>query len=214
MAALAVLPGCAAFGLDYGSGPGLLFNTMQNVFVSMGTFGNLIGFLFYFLVFIAAITSSISLYEVIVTNRLDNAREKGKKANRAKIICVAAVITTIIGLPVALDAIGGWFSGEPGLIPAPYQLLGYEFGAEGVPMFIDAWLDFFDVLSEGILMPLGALIMTVLIGWVYKTDFVRAECEASGHKYRLAKVYEVCFKFITPIGVAIVLIGQIMDFFL
>ena len=214
MAALAVLPGCAAFGLDYGSGPGLLFNTMQNVFVSMGTFGNLIGFLFYFLVFIAAITSSISLYEVIVTNRLDNAREKGKKANRAKIICVAAVVTTIIGLPVALDAIGGWFSGEPGLIPAPYQLLGYEFGAEGVPMFIDAWLDFFDVLSEGILMPLGALIMTVLIGWVYKTDFVRAECEASGHKYRLAKVYEICFKFITPIGVAIVLIGQIMDFFL
>ena len=55
---------------------------------------------------------------VIVTNRLDNAREKGKKANRAKIICVSAVVTTIIGLPVALDAIGGWFSGEPGLIPA------------------------------------------------------------------------------------------------
>ena len=105
MAAMAVLPGCAAFGLDYGSGPGLLFNTMQNVFVSMGTFGNLFGFLFYFLVFIAAITSSISLYEVIVTNRLDAAREKGKKSNRAKIICIAAVITTLVGLPVALDAI-------------------------------------------------------------------------------------------------------------
>ena len=142
------------------------------------------------------------------------AREKGKKSNRAKIICIAAVITTLVGLPVALDAIGGWFSGEPGIIPAPYQILGYEFGAEGVPMFIDAWLDFFDVLSEGILMPLGALIMTVLIGWVYKTDFVRHECEVSGHKYRLAKVYEICFKFITPLGVTIVLIGQIMDFFL
>ena len=214
MAACAVLPGCAAFGLDYASGPSLLFNTMQNVFLSMGTFGNLFGFLFYFLVFIAAVTSSISLFEVIVTWKLDQARERGKKGNRTVIICVAAAVSFAIGLPVALDAIGGWFTQKPGIVPAPYQLLGMEFGAEGVPMFIDAWLDFFDVLSEGILMPLGALIMTVLIGWVYKTNFVREECEISGHKYRLPKVYEACFKFITPIGVTIVLIGQIMDFFL
>ena len=213
MAACAVLPGCAAFGLDYASGPSLLFNTMQNVFLSMGTFGNLVGFLFYFLVFIAAVTSSISLFEVIVTWKLDQARERGKTASRTKIITIAACVSFALGLPVALDGLGA----ANAAVPAPYLILGMtpEQLANGeVPMFIDCWLDFFDVLSEGILMPLGALIMTVLIGWVYKTKFVKEECEISGHKYRLPKVYEACFRFITPIGVIIVLIGQLMDFFL
>ncbi len=213
MAACAVLPGCAAFGLDYASGPSLLFNTMQNVFLSMGTFGNLVGFLFYFLVFIAAVTSSISLFEVIVTWKLDQARERGKTASRTKIITIAACVSFALGLPVALDGLGA----ANAAVPAPYLILGMtpEQLANGeVPMFIDCWLDFFDVLSEGILMPLGALIMTVLIGWVYKTNFVKEECEISGHRYRMPKIYEACFRFITPIGVVIVLIGQLMDFFL
>lgn len=66
MAGMAVMPACAAFGMDYGSGAGLLFNTLQVVFVDgMGGFiGNLMGFVFFALVFIAAITSSISLLEV------------------------------------------------------------------------------------------------------------------------------------------------------
>ena len=213
MAACAVLPGCAAFGLDYASGPSLLFNTMQNVFLSMGTFGNLVGFLFYFLVYIAAVTSSISLFEVIVTWKLDQARERGKTASRAKIITIAACVSFALGLPVALDGLGA----ANAAVPAPYLILGMtpeQLANDEVPMFIDCWLDFFDVLSEGILMPLGALIMTVLIGWVYKTNFVKEECEISGHRYRLPKVYEACFRFITPIGVIIVLIGQLMDFFL
>ena len=68
MAACAVLPGLR--GLRHGvrpAVPGLLFNTMQNVFLSMGSFGSFVGFMFYFLVFIAAVTSSISLFEAVVT---------------------------------------------------------------------------------------------------------------------------------------------------
>lgn len=63
--------------------------------------------MFYFLVFIAAVTSSISLFEAIVTWRIDANREKGKTSNRTKIMCVSAVLSLIVGLPVALDAIGG-----------------------------------------------------------------------------------------------------------
>src|SRR5699024_2967063 len=107
MAACAILPACAAFGMEYSQGPGLLFNTMQNVFLSMGSFGSFVGFIFYFLVFIAAVTSSICLFEAIVTWRIDANREKGKTSNRTKIMCVAAVLSLIVGLPVALDAIGG-----------------------------------------------------------------------------------------------------------
>lgn len=211
MAACAILPACAAFNMEYSQGPGLLFNTMQNVFLSMEGFGSFVGFIFYFLVFIAAITSSISLFEAIVTWRIDANREKGKKSNRTKIMCVAAALSLVVGLPVALDALGG---GNAAIAP-PYELIGYQ-AAEGykIPMFIDCWLDFFDVISEGILMPLGALVMALLIGWKWKTkNLVVPECEASGHKFWGYGFFNFCFKFVTPIGMAVVLIGQIIDFF-
>lgn len=211
LAAMAVMPACAAFGVDYASGPGLLFSSMQQVFFNMGTFGSFVGFMFYFLVFIAAVTSSISLLEVICVYRLDSQREKGKNPDRAKTTAVAAVLTFVIGLPVALDALG---SGGAA-IGSPYELIGYT-AAEGykIPMFIDCWLDFFDVISEGILMPLGALIMSVLIGWKFKTkDLIVPECEQSGHKFWGYGFFNFCFKYVTPIGMALVLIGQIIDFF-
>ncbi len=143
--------------------------------------------MFYFLVFIAAVTSSISLFEAIVTWRIDAGREKGKKVNRTSTMCVAAVLSLIVGLPVALDAIGGGVTGVAGAIPAPYTFFGMsidQLTAGEIPMFIDSWLDFFDVISEGILMPLGALVMALLIGWKWKTkDLIVPECEASGHKF-------------------------------
>jgi len=106
MAGMAVMPACAAFGVDYGRGPGLLFVSMQTVFENMGSFGNFVGFMFYFLVFIAAITSSISLLEVCTTYQIDRNIAKGKDPNRKKVSCVYAIIIFIIGLPVALDALG------------------------------------------------------------------------------------------------------------
>ena len=90
MAGMAVMPACSAFGMDYGQGPGLLFNTLQTVFMDgMGGFiGNLMGFLFYTLVFIAAITSSISLLEVNTAYIIDKRLEKGKKVNRKSITVI------------------------------------------------------------------------------------------------------------------------------
>ena len=133
-------------------------------------------------------------------------------------MCVSAVLSLIVGLPVALDAIGGGVTGVAGAVPAPYTFFGMtidQLMAGEIPMFIDSWLDFFDVISEGILMPLGALVMALLIGWKWKTkDLIVPECEASGHKFWGYGFFNFCFKFVTPIGMVIVLIGQIMDFFL
>lgn len=214
MAACAILPGCAAFGMEYTQGPGLLFNTMQNVFLSMGAFGSFVGFMFYFLVFIAAVTSSISLFEAIVTWRIDAGREKGKKVNRTKVMCLAAALAFIVGLPVVLDSLGD----PTAAIQAPYLLLGMtpeQLAAGQVPMAIDCWLDFFDVISEGIIMPLGALFMSLLIGWKWKTkDLIVPECEQSGHKFWGYGFFNFCFKFVTPIGMLVVLGGQIYDFFI
>ncbi|MDD3921271.1 MAG: sodium-dependent transporter [Eubacteriales bacterium] len=210
MAGMAVLPACAAFGVDYAAGPGLLFVSMQQVFTNMGGFvGNLMGFLFYFLVFIAAITSSISLLEVVTTYAIDRRIDKGQEPNRKKITVTYALIIFVVGIPVALDALG---SGGAA-IKAPFELLGLEAGGPGYAMWNDCWLDVYDLIAEGIFMPLGAALMSVIIGWIIGTKAVAEECSAEGHKLKGYKFWEICFKFCVPVIMIIVLVSQLMDFF-
>ena len=209
MAGMAVMPACAAFGVDYARGPGLLFVSMQTVFENMGSFGNFVGFLFYFLVFIAAITSSISLLEVCTTFQIDQAIAKGKDPDRAKITCMYAIIIFVIGLPVALDALG---SGGA-VVKAPYEMLGLTPDSPGFAMWNDCWLDLYDMIAEGVLMPLGALVMSVLIGWFWKTKIIQEECEIAGQKFKGYGYFNFCFKFIVPVVMVIVLYAQILDFF-
>ena len=210
MAGMIVMPACYAF-LDgnTASGPSLLFKSMQMVFDNMGGFiGNLMGFLFYFLVFIAAISSSMSLLEAISSAKIDADVEKGKVPNRKKAAIVFSIIILIFCLPVALDGIGAGLAGGAAM-PTPAELLGIE----NVLMWNDCWLDFYDVISEGILMPVGAMIMAFAIGWIWKMDFVVEECEASGCKFWGKAFFNICYKFITPIGMLVVLYGQITSYF-
>ena len=158
LAGCVVLPACAAFGLDYGGGPGLLFSTMQIVFSKMGGFiGNLMGFLFYFLVFLAALSSSISILEVCTAYSVDKniaAGKGGKDGGRKKATILFAIGIFVFGLLVALDGLGSGVAGGAA-IKTPAELFGI-----GVKGWNDCWLDFYDMISEGILMPLGAMVMT------------------------------------------------------
>ena len=209
MAGMIVMPACYAF-LDGNTkgGPGLLFASMQIVFDSMGGFiGNLMGFLFYFLVFIAAISSSMSLLEAITSTRVDANVHKGKAPNRKKIAFTFALIILLFCLPTALDGLGSGVAGGA-TIPYPAEMLGIE-----VKGWSCDWLDFYDMLSEGIMMPLGALIMSFAIGWIWKIDMVIEEAECAGHKFWGKGFFNICYKVITPIGMAFVLYAQIVSFF-
>ena len=209
MAGMAVMPACSAFGMDYGQGPGLLFNTLQTVFMDgMGGFiGSLMGFLFYTLVFIAAITSSISLLEVNTAYIIDKKLEKGKKVNRKSITVIMAAVIFIVGLPTALDGLGTNVAGGA-LIDNP----AITFGLPTVGATAD-WLDFYDMIAEGILMPLGSLAMSIIIGWVFGNRMVKEEVACSGHVYRAEGFYNICFKYIVPVIMVIVLYAQIQTFF-
>ena len=209
MAGMAVMPACAAFGVEYNRGPSLLFASMQTVFDNMGSFGTVVAFLFYFLVLIAAITSSISILEVCTTFQIDKDIAKGKECNRKKTSLIYAAIVFICGLPVALDALG---SGNA-LVKAPYELLGYEIGGAGYAIWNDCWLDLYDLFAEGILMPIGALVMSILIGWVWKSTIVKEECEKSGYPFKAYKYYDFCFKFVVPVIMAFIFYAQLVDFF-
>jgi len=217
LAGLAVMPAVGAFmyqgveGISFGQGPGLLFITLHQVFsVGMGGFvGNLFGVIFYFLVFIAAITSSISLLEVCTAFFIDKKVEKGEVANRKKITVITGFVIFLVGSLVCLDGLGSGVDGGA-LINPPGVLLGMQ----DIRAAFASWLDFYDMISEGVFMPLGALLMSLIIGWGLKTKTIKEEVEASPSVQMAAyKFWDICFKFIVPIGMVLVLLGQLDDFF-
>lgn len=202
MAGLCVIPG--RFALDPTGklgGPSLLFVTMQNVFDRMGAAGPIFGILFYLLVVFAAISSSISLLEVIVAHFVDDARDAGKGDKRKPYSILAAVAAGVLCVLVCLDGLG-----ENGIAPA--TLLNIE--ASG---WSDCWLDFFDCVAEGILMPLGALLMCICIGWELGPQIVDDECCLEGNRFKSKAFFNVCVKYITPIIMILILAGQLDSFF-
>lgn len=210
-AGLAVIPAAVGNGISNGiavgdialGGPKLLFVTLQDVFSNMGTFGALFGIIFYALVIIAAISSAISLMEVVATYFIDRAEKKGKEVDRTTVTIWISVAITVEALLVAWDGLGSngvW---------VPFQHLF----AEGLPMFCDCWLDFMDCWSEGIMMPLGAMLMALMVGWELRPKFVLDEIHSGESSKFFDKFFFVCIKYLVPIIMAFILAGQIIDFF-
>ena len=205
MAGLCVIPGRFALDPDGAlGGPSLLFITMQNVFSRMGALGPVFGILFYLLVVFAAISSSISLLEVIVAHFVDKARDAGKGDKRKAYTLIAAAAVGLGCILVCADQLGGASF-------TPWKLLNLP--ETSIRMWNDCWLDFVDMLSEGIMMPLGALLMSIMIGWEVGPEMVKEECEQSGHAMGGYGFFKFCVKFITPLCMILILYGQLTDFF-
>ncbi len=200
MAGLAVLPAAFALGGEDAAlgGPKLLFITMQDVFNSMGAFGPIFGILFFLFVTLAAITSAIALVEVLVTFILDHQAAKGKSPKRGKIVALVCLIVMVEAALVAADGLGSnglWI---------PFQSNGLNFSG--------SWLDFMDFISEGIAMPLGALIMSIAV-WFIKPKTIQDEVLQGGRfSGGLYNFYQFCIYVACPIGMAFILYGQIATF--
>ena len=192
LAGVAIMPAVFASGLEPSQGPGLLFVTLQTVFQAMGSLGPLFGFFFYFLVFIAAITSSIALLEAICAVIMDKRIQKGKDVGRNRVVWTFGLITMAAAVFISLDGLGS--HGFP-------QILGQS-----------TWLDTFDLISEGILMPLGALLMSLIFGWI-KPGYTDDEIMLDQGRFKTRPYFDFCLKFIVPPVMVLVLLGQIDTFF-
>lgn len=201
MAGLAVLPASFALGGESAtlSGPELLFVTLQDVFASMGKLGSLFGILFYGLVLIAAISSAISLMEVLTTFFMDKAQAKGKQGNRSKITIYISLAVLVEALIVSFDGMG-----TNGLW-VPFQNLPGSFN--------DSWLNFMTMLSEGIAMPLAAFLMSLMVGWELKPKTIKDEVCQHGNKFYGYGFFSFCIKFIVPVVMLFILFGQICSSF-
>ena len=203
MAGLAVIPAAVANGISNGipvseialGGPKLLFVTLQDVFANMGALGPVFGVLFYLLVIIAAISSAISLMETVGAFAIDNAAKRGRKVDRTKVTLIVSGLILIESLLVAVDGLGSTC----------------VFHWKASAMWNDCMLDFMDCWSEGVAMPIGAMLMALMIGLELKPDFILDEIGSKSAFFR--RFYAFCITIVCPLVMALVTAGQFIDFF-
>lgn len=177
LAGFVIFPAVFAFGIEPGAGPGLTFVTLPAVFAQM-PMGKIFSFAFFLLLFIAALTSAISLLEVVVTYAIDQL-----KWNRAKAAIVMGTAIALLGIPSALS-VGGH-------IP---QIAGKDF------------LDAADFLTNNIIMPLGGIFISVFVGWVW-TDGAKAELTDNGKLvFPMYTVWLWICRVVAPACIAIIFI--------
>ena len=187
LAGLAIIPAVFACGSpeNLKAGPSLMFIILPQVFSKM-VGGRLIAILFFFLVFFAALTSSISLYETCVSIIEDKFKQK-----RNPSIVFYLLICIIIGL---------------------LSSLGY--GPLSMITFLDMqFLDLFDFISNSVLMPIVAFFTCIFVGYVIKPKAIIDEVESSGNTFKLKKLFTIVIKYIAPILILIILIASILQAF-
>ncbi len=183
LAGFAVLPAVFAFGFEPGAGPSLMFITLPSVFDSM-PFGQFFGILFFILILFAALTSAISLLEVVVAFVIDTFKIERKKAT-----IIISIILFFIGIPCSL---------ANGPVMKDVLIFGYNF------------FDFMSFLAENLLMPLGGLLMCIFIGYVWGVDNISDEISCNGkYRFRSKPFFVIMIKYIAPVLIFIIWLNAI-----
>lgn len=179
LAGLAIFPALKTFGYAPQEGPGLLFKVLPLVFNQMG-FGIVFYLIFLILFLFAALTSSISLLELNVSNFTKNDNTK-----RKAISVIASILVFVISIPATLS-----FS----------SLSGLKFGAGTI-------FDNMDFIVSNILMPLGALGTTLVVGQLLDKQALK---ESFGKdKFKLFVPWYILIKYIMPVIIILVFIVQL-----
>ena len=188
LAGLMIIPAVFAFsGGDAASlnaGPGLMFITLPKVFDAMWG-GQILGIIFFLLVLLAALTSSISLMETVVSVIRDKL-----KLGRKLACLIVFVVSVVLGL-LSIFGYGIW---------SGFTLIGMQM------------LDFFDFITNSVLMPLVALFTAVMVGYVIKPKTVIDEVEVSG-KFYFKKLFVVMIKYVAPVFLLIILASSVLSAF-
>ena len=189
LAGLMIVPAAfMALGLGEGgtmaAGPSLMFVTLPQVFGGMGNAAQIIGVVFFVLVLFAAATSAISLIEACTSIIQD-----GTHWSRGASLLACSVFVIAAGC----------------FINAGYNaLIWMEPLGPGTQL-----LDFFDFLSNSVMMPIVALLTCIFIGWVVKPKFIIDEVRVSS-KFSLAGAWTIMIKIVAPILVIAILVANVL----
>ncbi len=187
LAGLMIIPAVFAFGGESAlsaSGPGLMFSTLPKIFETMPG-GAAIGTVFFIMVFFAALTSSISLMETVVSTLLDKF-----KLSRKLACIIVLVFCLLLG---ALSSLGysAW---------SHLSILGMQM------------LDFFDFISNSVLMPITALLTCLLVSFFLKPRTVIEEVEVSG-PFKQKTLFKVVIRYVAPVCILAILASSLLSAF-
>ena len=189
MAGLMIIPAVFAFsGGDpdtLQAGPSLMFITIPKVFESMGL-GTLVGIAFFLLVLCAAVTSSIALTESAVSTFQDEL-----KWGRKKSTIVVGAIMAVLG---TLSSLG---YGPLGFV----KIIGMQF------------LDFFDFLTNSVMMPIAAMATCLLVSGVIGVQKIEQEIITGEAKFRRKKIFNFMIRYLCPVFAAIILVSSVANAF-
>lgn len=190
IAGLMIIPVVYMFAVKTGTpikeamnaGPGLMFITLPKVFATLGAAGPWIGLAFFLLVTFAAATSAISLFEACVASVCDVLHIERKSAT--------FFTTALIMFLATFSAIGygPW---------ANVKIGGMQF------------LDFFDFITNSVLMPVTAAATCIFVGWILKPKAIIDEVEAEGHVFQAKHLYAVMVKWFAPALVIAILVSEV-----
>lgn len=165
-------------------GPSLMFGAMPQIFAQMGVAGTVLGIIFFLMVLFAALTSSVSLLEAVVSGMVDKGMERKKST------LIEGAIALVIGVIVCFG----------------YNLLEFDIVLpNGAHAQI---LDILDYLSNNILMPVLAIGTCILVGWITKPKAVIDEATKNGERFLRKGLYSVMVKFVAPVLLFILLLGS------
>lgn len=188
LAGLMIIPMVYIFSGESGlkeNGAGLMFVSLPKIF-SQFPGGRFVGLGFFILVIFAAITSSVSVMEAIVSSIMDKFH-----LSRTKAGVITLLVSMVLGIPSCLGY--GLWSGV--------KILGMQF------------LDFFDYLSNSVMMPIVALFTCILVGWVVGTKTITDEVSRNGEKFSRKVIYEVMMKYVAPVLLVIILVAYTLSQF-
>ena len=189
MAGLMIIPAVFAFSggnpETLQAGPSLMFITIPKVFDSMGM-GTAVGILFFLLVLFAAVTSSIALTESAVSTFEDEFGWGRKKS------------TVIVGIVM--------------LVLGSLSSLGYG-PLAGVTILGMQFLDFFDFLTNSVMMPIAAVATCLLVSRVIGVDKIEEEVTLNGNSFRRKRIFNVMIRYICPVFAVIILLSSVANAF-
>ncbi len=183
LAGVVIFPAVFAFGMDPASGPELVYVVLPNVFNNMPA-GTLFSLIFFLLLGIAALTSTISLLEIIVAFAVEELHWKRTTAS-----LVSTLLVFVVGAFCTLSF-------------GPLQ---------NAKLFGRTIFDLFDLITASYLMPIGALLMTIFLGWCYPKVEVKDELSNNGTlKVWAFELYYIILRYIAPLALVIILISGII----
>lgn len=185
LAGVAIFPALFAYGMEPTAGPGLVFVVVPSIFAEMGGIGMLFSAAFFLALVVAALTSSVSLLEVVTAYLIEQ-----KHMNRKVAVWATGGVMAVLGV----------FSSLSLGVMSDVKILG-----AGV-------FDVFDILTDKIFLAIGGMLLAIFVGWFIKKEDLQDELTNGGTiKFGLFNVWYFLVKFIIPIAVAVVAVMGIIS---